>query len=118
MTTKDEKHGVELGRQDMDKRCSKAGHTMAWKLAPNANRKGWAYYFLGDCTDCGATVSTGSAWSSCSGVRDARHTHCSGPGTSILTAIEQARLHDLTAAAIRRFGRDIAAQNRRTRKDT
>jgi hypothetical protein len=45
----------------------------------------------------------GSAWSSCGGVRDARHVGCSGPGTAVLTDIEEAHVADLFAAAVADF---------------
>ncbi|WP_033024169.1 hypothetical protein, partial [Streptomyces capuensis] len=70
-----------LGKQHMDTQVAERGHTLTWKRLPRPTTN-HALRFEGTCTDCGATVTIGSTWSSCSTIRDARNTTCSGPGTA------------------------------------
>lgn len=87
-----------LAKHDMDNRLAEAGHTLTWKQLPRPTLN-HALAFEGTCRDCGATVTIGSGWSSCGTVRDARNSACSGPGTKILTDVEQDRASELTDQA-------------------
>uniref|UniRef100_UPI003F49500E hypothetical protein n=1 Tax=Nonomuraea sp. CA-251285 TaxID=3240002 RepID=UPI003F49500E len=113
MTSREEVADVKLNRDEKDGVARGLGHELTWRLGPNARRKGWAYHWIGDCVHCAATVSVGWGWSSCGGIRDARHVPCSGPGTAILTEIEAARSRELVAEAIAQFGREVAENQRR-----
>lgn len=88
-------------REDRDARARDRGHLLRWRLGPTALRRGCAYLWDGRCEHCGAEVTVGRSWSSCSGVRDARRVACSGPGTAVLTEIE-------TDQALSRCGEAIA----------
>lgn len=110
MASKREKTSATLNRDEWDERLRKAGHTMAWRLAPNSHRAGWAYQWIGDCTDCGANIIVDWCSTTCQSVRDARHVDCSGPGTAVLTEIEDARFAEHIADAVSEFG---AAMKRR-----
>lgn len=103
MASKMDREGAKFTRDNIDREAATLGHAMTWKLGPNATRKGHAYYFEGKCQHCAAEASAGSMWSSCGGIRDARHEPCSGPGTAILTEIEAARAAELIAPAIAEF---------------
>ncbi len=99
---------VKAARDEHDGAAAGRGHRLRWQLGENARRRGHAYFWEGRCEHCGATVSVGAGWSSCSGVRHARRVPCSGPGTAVLTEIETERAHELVAAAVREFGRSVA----------
>ncbi|GAA3808622.1 hypothetical protein ACFQ0G_53210 [Streptomyces chiangmaiensis] len=88
-----------LGKQHMNEVASKNGHTLTWKRLPRES-KDHALVFEGTCTDCGATVEIGRGWSSCATIRNARDEACSGPGTALLTAVEQERASELFAEAV------------------
>ncbi|NKQ59054.1 hypothetical protein HFP15_40050 [Amycolatopsis sp. K13G38] len=99
------------GARDERERCRGGrGEGRPRRARQGSRRRGHAYFWEGRCEHCGATVSVGSGWSSCPGVRDARHVACSGPGTAVLTEIEieTERAHELAAAAVREFGRNVA----------
>lgn len=104
MTTRDERYCATANRDDYNVTVRNLGHDLAWKLAPNATRKGHAYYFVGTCRNCGGNIHIGASWSSTDSVVDARTEKCAGPGTWILTEIEQGRLHELAGKAIADFG--------------
>jgi hypothetical protein len=74
-------------KASMGTKTGELGHTLTWKRLPR--KAGHALVFEGTCADCGATVEIGSGWSSCATVRDARREPCSGPGTAVLTQVEQ-----------------------------
>lgn len=77
------------------------------KASAKARRRGHVYFWEGRREHCGAEISVGSGWSSCSGIRDARREICSGAGTAALTAIETEHVHDQLADAVREFRRDV-----------
>lgn len=115
MTTRIEQQSARANRDDYDRQLSAAGHRMQWKLGENSRRAEYAWFWEGHCSNCGAEMSVGATWSSCGGVRDARHVPCSGPGTDVLTVIEADRSAELTQAALDDFSRDFvaAAENAR-----
>lgn len=86
-----------LAKQAMNGQVADLGHTLAWKRLPR--EAGTALVFEGSCRACGASVQIGEAWSSCRGVRDARHESCSGPGTAVLTEVEAERSAELMGEA-------------------
>lgn len=105
MTTRDERFNAKANRDDHDTAARNLGHALTWKLAPNATRAGHAYYYIGTCANCAGVVHVGASWSSTpSLVVDPRHDRCGGPGTSVLTEIEQGRVHELVAPAVADFG--------------
>lgn len=75
------------------------GHTLTWKRLPRPS-KDHALVFEGACQDCGATVRVDRHATTTAGVRDARSTICTGPGTAILTEIEQERVDEGTAVLV------------------
>jgi hypothetical protein len=105
--TRDQRESAKAVRDDVTVRASELGHSMTWKPGPNATRRGYAFFFEGECKHCGARASAGSSWSSCSGIRDARRVECSGPGTKVLTEIETERAHQLVADAVQAFGEQV-----------
>jgi hypothetical protein len=105
--TRDQRESAKAIRDDITDRAGELGHSMSWKLGPNATRRGYAYFFEGECKHCGAGASAGASWSSCSGIRDARRVECSGPGTEVLTEIETERAHQLVADAVQSFGEQV-----------
>ena len=107
MASRTDREGAKFTRDDIDRKATALGHAMTWKLAPNSTRKGHCYYFLGECGNCGAQASAGSMWSSCQGIRAARHEPCGGPGTAILTQIEADRVSELIAPAIAEFAATV-----------
>jgi hypothetical protein len=110
MTSRDEREGAKLNRDEHAERTARLGHDVTWKLGPNATRKGHLYFFDGTCANCHAHMSIGSAWSSSHGVLDLRSDKpCSGPGTHILTDIEAARRSELLAPAIAEFAGHVRA---------
>lgn len=88
-----------LGKEHMNEVAGSNGHTLTWKRLPRPSKE-HALVFEGTCTDCGATVNIGSGWSSCSTIRNARDEQCSGPGTAVLTEVEQERSTELVGEAI------------------
>lgn len=108
MTNKATRAYVKESRDRWNIDTTSRGHSMVWRLGPNANNRGHAYFFEGDCGHCGATMQIGHTWTSCSGVRDARDVACSGPGTAVLTEIEADRLHELCAPVIAEFAAVVA----------
>lgn len=100
MASKMDREGAKYTRDNLDAEAAARGHLVAWKLAPNATRKGHCYYFIGTCEHCGGNAHAGSTFSSCTSVVDLRHDPCGGPGTYVLTEIEQARVSELIAPAI------------------
>lgn len=76
------------GKQYMNEMAGANGHTLTWKRLPRES-KDHALIFEGTCGDCGATVLIDRYASSCATIRDARNETCSGPGTAVLTAIEE-----------------------------
>src|SRR3954466_3782082 len=82
-----------LSKQHMDKVAGSNGHTLTWKRLPRPS-KDHALVFEGTCTDCGATVQIDRYASTCATIRNARDETCSGPGTAVLTDIEQDRASD------------------------
>jgi hypothetical protein len=108
MAARWEVQDVKAGRDEWDARLRAAGHAMTWKLGPNATRKGHCYHWVGLCGHCGAGMTIGRGFTTCSVVRDAREEPCSGPGTAILTEIEAQRVHDLVAGAVAEFGAQVS----------
>ncbi|MFF3277147.1 hypothetical protein ACFYWU_40455 [Streptomyces chrestomyceticus] len=96
-----------LAKQDMDTQVADRGHTLTWKRLPRPTAD-HALCFKGTCRDCGATVTIGSGWSSCATIRDARKNECSGPGTAVLTKVEQDRDDELTGEAIGKYLQALA----------
>ncbi|NUP15476.1 MAG: hypothetical protein HOZ81_05100 [Streptomyces sp.] len=86
-------------KQHMNEVTGRNGHTLTWKRLPRPS-KNHALVFEGTCTDCGATVCIDRYASSTTGIRDARNESCSGPGTAILTEVEQERASELFAEAV------------------
>lgn len=115
--TRDQRLSAIGTRDDVNARASRLGHDMTWRLGPNATRRGFAYFFAGECGDCGARATAGVAWSSCDGVRDARREPCSGPGTKALTEVEDERCRQLVAEAVREFGEQVHAARARCEDD-
>lgn len=110
MTTRDERNGAKLNRDDYAESLAQLGHKVTWKLAPNATRRGHAYYFEGVCQHCHGTISVASSWTSCSNIVDLRDDKpCAGPGTYILTDIEADRASELIAPAIDEFTAAVRA---------
>lgn len=96
-----------LAKQDMNETAEANGHTLTWKRLPRPSKE-HALCFEGTCTDCGATVTIGSMWSSCASIRDARNSTCSGPGTAIVTDVEQDHADDVAAEAIGEYLQALA----------
>ncbi|MEU4576112.1 hypothetical protein [Nonomuraea sp. NPDC023979] len=117
MTSRDEIRDVKALRDDLDADARRRGHDMSWRLGPNATRKDHAYFWVGDCVNCGANMRCALGSSSCQGVRDARKVACSGPGTVVLTEIEAGRALELAADAVAEFGRQVAENLRRAQDD-
>jgi hypothetical protein len=91
------------------------GHDVTARLGENAVRKGWAYYMILTCRNCGGDMHLGSSWTSCTSPVDLRRPQqCSGPGTHVLTEIEQARISELLEPAIA----DMTAAVQRVRYST
>jgi hypothetical protein len=110
MTTRDERNGAKLNRDEYAERLARLGHDVKWNLAPHATRRGHAYFFEGLCRNCHGTISVASSWTSCSGIVDLRaDSRCAGPGTHILTDIEAARASELIAPAIAEFTAAVRA---------
>ncbi|MFE3178686.1 hypothetical protein ACFXPA_44135 [Amycolatopsis sp. NPDC059090] len=104
--SRSEQAGADVVRDDYTRSLARKGHAMAWTLGRNARRKGHAYFWEGRCTRCGAEISVAADSISCPGARDARKTRCSGPGTAVLTDIENARAAERIAASGRAFARE------------
>lgn len=86
-------------KQHMNERATKLGHRpLTWEQLPRP--AGTALIFKGTCTDCGATIQIDRSGSSSSTTRNARDDACTGPGTAILTEIEQDRSDELIGEAI------------------
>ena len=100
MATRDDKEGARFTRDNLDKTAQSLKHDLTWALAPDSNRKGHAYYFIGTCGNCGGNAHAAALWSSTSSVVDVRTATCGGPGTWILTEIEQARASERAVLAI------------------
>ncbi|MFD7705633.1 hypothetical protein [Streptomyces sp. NPDC059786] len=83
------------------------GHTLTWKRQPRPSKE-HALVFEGTCTDCGATVRITRYASTTTGVRDARSSICTGPGTAILTEIEQERAAEETAELVGEYLQALA----------
>ncbi|MGW2520489.1 hypothetical protein ACWC09_26440 [Streptomyces sp. NPDC001617] len=94
------------GKQYMDEVAGRNGHTLTWKRLPRESRD-HALIFEGTCTDCGATVSIDRYSSSTTSIRDARNDTCTGPGTTVLTEIEQARASELFREAVGEYVQDL-----------
>lgn len=94
---------LKISREDWNARTTELGHTISWSFDRACKT------YTGECSDCGARILVRSCSTSCDGVRDARSTECSGPGTKILTEIEQARCSELIGAALADFRRAIRA---------
>ncbi|TQE20214.1 hypothetical protein Sipo8835_33560 [Streptomyces ipomoeae] len=88
-----------IGKQRMNEVASQNGHTLTRKRLPRES-KDHALVFEGTCADCGATVEIGKGWSSCATIRNARDEACSGPGTAVLTEVEEERASELFAEAV------------------
>lgn len=95
------------GKQYMNEVAGKNGHTLAWKRLPRES-KDHALVFEGTCTDCGATVCIDRYASSTTGIRDARNETCSGPGTAVLTEVEQERASELFADMVGEYVQALA----------
>lgn len=87
------------GKQHMNEVAGANGHTLTWARLPRES-KDHALVFEGTCGDCGATVEIGNGWSSCRTIRNARDEACSGPGTAVLTEVEEERASELVADAV------------------
>jgi hypothetical protein len=110
VATKSDREGAKLNRDEYSDRLAHLGHDVIWKLAPNASRKGYCYFFQGACRNCHGTINVASLWSSCSNVIDLRADKpCSGAGTGVLTDIEDARVAELIAPAITEFATAVRA---------
>lgn len=107
MASSTEREATRANQQDHTERASAAGHELVWQLGENATRRGHAYFLVAECGHCGAVVTVGATWSSSYGSRDARAVPCSGPGTAVLTEIENARLSELVIAALADFAAEI-----------
>jgi hypothetical protein len=103
MAAKWQKDSATANRDDFDRKLTAAGHKMTWHLAPGSHRKGHCYTWVGDCEHCAANMTVSWCGSSCQGVRDARHVECSGPGTAVLTEIEQQHADELMGEALAEF---------------
>ena len=95
------------GKRYMNEVAGKNGHTLTWKRLPRES-KDHALVFEGTCTDCGATVCIDRYASSTTGIRDARNEACSGPGTAVLTEIEQERASELFADVVGEYVQALA----------
>ncbi|MFE9769499.1 hypothetical protein ACFYPC_34110 [Streptomyces sp. NPDC005808] len=95
-----------IGKQHMNEVAGENGHTLTWKRLPRKS-KDHALVFEGTCGDCGATVEIGNGWSSCATIRNARDEACSGPGTAVLTQVEQERASELFAEAVGEYVQDL-----------
>ncbi|MFF7527330.1 hypothetical protein [Streptomyces pseudovenezuelae] len=100
-------HWWTEGKQYMNATAEKNGHTLTWKRLPRPS-KNHALIFEGTCTDCGATVQIDRYASTCATIRDARNETCSGPGTTVLTEVEQERASELFAEAVGQYVQDLA----------
>lgn len=60
MASKMDREGAKYTRDNLDAEAAARGHLVAWKLAPNATRKGHCYYFIGTCEHCGGNAHAGS----------------------------------------------------------
>lgn len=105
--TKGQRESAKAIRDEWDRRAAARGHQMVWRLGENARRRGYVYFFVGRCQRCGAEMTCDWSSTSCPGVRDARTTPCSGPGTAILTEIEAQRVSELVTGALIDFHRAI-----------
>lgn len=112
MASAAEHESARANQREHDGRATAAGHALAWRMGENATRRGHAYFLVGECGRCGAVVTVGASWSSSYGSRDARDVPCSGPGTALLTEIENTRLSELVAEAVARFGEEINERRR------
>ncbi|MFI1485716.1 hypothetical protein [Streptomyces sp. NPDC020747] len=88
-----------LGKERMNEVAGANGHTLTWKRLPREH-SGCALIFEGTCTDCGATVQIDRYASTCATIRNARDEQCSGPGTAVLTEVEQQRSSELAGEAV------------------
>lgn len=104
MASRDEIAAVTATRDDLDTFARALGHQLTWRLGEHPLRRGYAYRWDARCEHCGAAVSAFRCGSSCLGIRDARHDPCSGPGTAVLTEIEEHRVGELITQAVRNFG--------------
>lgn len=95
------------GKQYINEIAEGLGHTLTWKRLPRPS-KDHALLFEGTCTDCGATVCIDRSSSSTTGIRDARNETCSGPGTAVLTQIEQERASEQFAGLVDEYGQALA----------
>lgn len=107
MASRSDREAAAGCRDDLDQRAQVLGHSMIWELGAESNKRGHCYHFVGRCSDCGAMASAFRGGSSCPSVRDARKVACSGPGTAILTEIEESRSADLIAGAVAAFGQAV-----------
>jgi hypothetical protein len=107
MASRSDRIAAEGCRDDLDQRAQVLGHSMTWELGADSTRRGCCYHFVGRCEDCGAMATAMPSGSSCPTVRDARKVPCNGPGTAILTEIEESRSADLIAGAVAAFGRAV-----------
>ena len=99
--------GWTLSQQHINETAANNGHTLTWKRLPRPT-KDHCLVFEGTCTDCGATVCIDRYASSTTGVRDARNDTCTGPGTTVLTEIEQARASELFREAVGEYLQALA----------
>lgn len=98
--TKAERADWALGsRDDADKEATAAGHHLDW----TEMQGGWS----GTCGDCGANVVAFAGGTSSRSTRDARTADCGGPGTSILTQIEDERFAQLVDQDANRFEAEL-----------
>jgi len=94
------------GKQWMNEVAGKNGHTLTWKRLPRPSKE-HVLIFEGTCTDCGATVQIDRYASTCATIRDARNETCTGPGTTVLTDIEQQRASELFNEAVGEYVQEL-----------
>jgi hypothetical protein len=83
-------------RDNVTVTATNAGHKLDWTEI----KGGWS----GTCGDCGANATAFPMGSSSQSVRDARSATCSGPGTAILTEIENDHFAEFVDEAVGQFG--------------
>lgn len=115
MASRLQREEAQYTRDRMDQQARGLGHQLDWRPEPGCWRKGRAYRLVGTCVHCAGNVIAGVMHSSCTSVVDCRRDRCGGPGTYVLTEIEQNRCRELVADAVAEFGRavvrSIAEQN-------
>lgn len=94
--TRFERESALANRDDWNRQVTARGHQLRWALAPNATRRGHAYYWIGTCSRCDAQMSVAASWTSCGGLRDVRTGLC--PGSTELTEGEQDQQAGMQAA--------------------